>query len=604
MPRHPIIAALLYLRIHSVANWIISRVKRLRQPKYLFGAIVGGAYLWLVLFRRLFATTGPAMAMPGFPSFPAELQPMVTSLAAIALLLVVLLLGWILPSEKPGLAFSEAEVAFLFPAPATRRMLIHYKLLSSQFGILLTTLFFTFASNRWSFVGGNMATRAIGWWLILSTLKLHFMGAALTISRLMDSGLDVRGRRLRTLGVVAGLLALAALVVWRQIRAPRVEDFLNFRTFANYLQPIMTTGLVPWLLLPAKLLLAPFLAHDLRTFALAIGPALLVLAGHYVWVLRAETPFEEASIAAAERRTARIAAARSGNYRLGRTRTKARRGPFVLASSGGRPELAFLWKNLLSTRPYLNHRTALVVAAVIIVGSSWLSHGTEVQKFILGFAGMFALIFGGYALAFGPQFARQDLRSDMPNIDILKTYPLPGWQVILGELLTPVAILSAVLWLVLLMAGLGLGSTRHPTFTPELRATTAICAALLVPPVCMLQLIVPNAATLLFPSWAQTTRVRGGGIDVMGQRLIFVAGQVVVVLLAILPAALVGLVLWFAVYYVLQVLENAGGTTVAVTATTVASVSALAVLLTEVCLALRWLGHRFERFDLSVENVR
>jgi ABC-2 type transport system permease protein len=36
--------ALLYLRVMSVQNWLRSRLRRLRQPKYLVGAIVGCAY--------------------------------------------------------------------------------------------------------------------------------------------------------------------------------------------------------------------------------------------------------------------------------------------------------------------------------------------------------------------------------------------------------------------------------------------------------------------------------------------------------------------------------------------------------------------------------
>jgi len=51
----------------------------------------------------------------------------------------------------------------------------------------------------------------------------------------------------------------------------------------------------------------------------------------------------------------------------------------------------------------------------------------------------------------GPQVARLDLRMDLANADILKTYPLRGWQIVLGEVLTPVAILSVVFWLELLL---------------------------------------------------------------------------------------------------------------------------------------------------------
>jgi ABC-type multidrug transport system ATPase subunit len=48
------IAALIYLQYHSVRNRLVSRFKRLKQPKYLIGAIVGGLYFYFYFFRYLF----------------------------------------------------------------------------------------------------------------------------------------------------------------------------------------------------------------------------------------------------------------------------------------------------------------------------------------------------------------------------------------------------------------------------------------------------------------------------------------------------------------------------------------------------------------------
>ena len=43
------IAALFYLQTRSFWNGLVTRVKRLRQPKYLAGAIVGLAwFLWTI----------------------------------------------------------------------------------------------------------------------------------------------------------------------------------------------------------------------------------------------------------------------------------------------------------------------------------------------------------------------------------------------------------------------------------------------------------------------------------------------------------------------------------------------------------------------------
>ena len=48
------IAALLYLQYHTFRNRLVSRFKRLKQPKYLIGAIVGGLYFYFYFFRYLF----------------------------------------------------------------------------------------------------------------------------------------------------------------------------------------------------------------------------------------------------------------------------------------------------------------------------------------------------------------------------------------------------------------------------------------------------------------------------------------------------------------------------------------------------------------------
>ncbi len=55
------IAALFYLQYHSFRNRLVRRFKRLKQPKYLVGAIVGGLYFYFYFFRYLFrGFSGPA----------------------------------------------------------------------------------------------------------------------------------------------------------------------------------------------------------------------------------------------------------------------------------------------------------------------------------------------------------------------------------------------------------------------------------------------------------------------------------------------------------------------------------------------------------------
>src|ERR1019366_8959384 len=138
-------------------NLLQSRLRRLKQPKYLFGAIVGAAYFWFFVFRRMFFV--PAAATHGAP--PA-LPLMVIAVPIIVVGAKRVIEAWIAPDDKPGLAFTEAEVAFHFPAPLTRRMLVHYKLLGTQFTILLSSVLFALLASRWVTLGGNFLSHAIG----------------------------------------------------------------------------------------------------------------------------------------------------------------------------------------------------------------------------------------------------------------------------------------------------------------------------------------------------------------------------------------------------------------------------------------------------------
>ena len=313
---------------------------------------------------------------------------------------------------------------------------------------------------------GDAWIRLVGWWLLLSTVDLHGVGSSFAITRLLDRGVTSLRRSLLTsigAGVVVGA---ACLWTWGSLRAPVPEEFVNFGAVIDYVASLLSTGALSWLLLPARWVVQPLLATDFRSFLLALGPALLLYAAHYAWVLRSEVAFEEASIAKAQKRAARLSAMRDGTWRFGNAERKARRAPFNV-SKVARPELAFLWKNLLSSAEYLRPRTALIAAAVIVVGSGLAASADfDVPRNVVA---SIATAIAGYTLVFGPLVARQDLRLDLPNTDILKTYPLRGWQIVLGEWLTPVAIVTVLLWLLVLTAALNFQADGAPWLSMGVR---------------------------------------------------------------------------------------------------------------------------------------
>src|SRR5687768_7398774 len=113
------LGALLYLRFTSLRNWVVSRARRLREPKYLLSAAVGCAYFYFFFFRPISdgprqpagraATAQAREAMElAQAALPADWLPAVTAFGALALLAFMTLM-WVVPAQRAALGFSEAE---------------------------------------------------------------------------------------------------------------------------------------------------------------------------------------------------------------------------------------------------------------------------------------------------------------------------------------------------------------------------------------------------------------------------------------------------------------------------------------------------------------
>jgi len=576
------ISALLYLQYHTFRNRLVSRFKRLKQPKYLIGAVVGGLYFYFYFFRYLFRGFGgrPAMNL----TVSSEHLLLFELLGALALFVIVLL-AWIIPHERAALTFTEAEVAFLFPAPMTRRHLIHYKLVRSQLGIFFSSLFLTLISRRF---GGNVWIHALGWWLILSTLNLHFLGCSFARTMLLDHGISNRLRRLLVFGLAVAMAG--AVWVWakRTLPAPDSADTANLNAILDYAQRVLTAGPALYLLYPFRLVVRPFLAPGAAAFFGALAPALLLFLLHYVWVVYSDVAFEEASVEASQKLATRIAAVRAGNWQGAKKNQKAKRPWFKLAATGP-SATALLWKNLIGVGQVLSVRLWIVLIIVVAVGVG-LGNGRTGQNLSFVAAILVATALG-YSLLLGPQLLRLDFRQDLLLADLLKTFPLRGWQIALGEILAPVVVLAACQWLLLLV---GAGLVFYlPGKQEALFLAITLGAAFLLPVLDVLVLLIPNAAVLLFPSWIQAGKDSPRGIETTGQRLIFALGQLLVLSLALLPAAIAFLGVFF-------LLKLALGYAAAVP---FAALVAAIILAVEAGFGVMLLGRLFERFDVSEEHT-
>jgi ABC-2 type transport system permease protein len=571
------IGAALYLISRSLTNATRRRVARLRQPKYLVGFAVGSLYVYWLVFRR---SAGSAFSATGSPA---------GEVTAVALLGGLVLLNWIFGSTETPFNFSLAETQYLFTAPLTRRQVIDFKLLRSQL-----SLFISAAVSALFLSGGRMdglrPSRVIGLWLIYGTLQLHYGGMALVRASLAQHGVTGLRRRLGTLLLLGGLVALAGWGVHQQL--PAVVASFQRDSTEGYaaLAGALHSGLLGVLAWPLQAIVAPLRATGTAAFLASLPAALLVLAVHYAWVVRSTLVFEEAAVEHAAKVARRIEAMRQGRT-PGRTAIVPRSGGWLrlrLAATGS-PGAAILWKNAIAaTRDaaprWLVLGSVFVIAIAIALAGPMAGGGErgEVLAILL-------LALGAVALLLGPLSVRFDLRQDLEMLDVLKTYPMSGREVVAGEVAAPVTLLGCVVWGCLL--GVFVATlARRGGGLPPLGDRLGLLLALLPATVAILAVlvVVQNAAVLLFPAWVSAGQGRAVGLEATGQRILLTAASMVTLVVALVPAVVVG---------------GVGGVAASAVglpvwwAVAVGTIAGTAVVALEGVLAIRLLGGVFDRME-------
>jgi hypothetical protein len=310
---------------------------------------------------------------------------------------------------------------------------------------------------------------------------------------------------------------------------------------------------------------------------------------HYAWVVRSNVAFEEASVEASRKVAEKVAAIRSGNWQRAQQDFKKKRDPFALAPTGPQP-VALLWKNLISAGQAFSPRLWILLGIMLI--AMGIGVGPSIGRSGLG--SVIAMLFGilfSWTLLLGPQILRQDLRQDLQLMDVLKTYPMRGWQVVLGELLAPALILTALQWLLLWVGAVVLLFSGQKGIPPGAFGAIVAGVTLLAPTTNFLLLLIPNTAVLLFPGWFHSKEPLQG-IEATGQRLILMLGQVLAFVVALIPASLAFSAVFFTLKFSIGAVWGAVPLGAAAASLIMAAEAALGVIL---------LGRVFEKFDLSDE---
>jgi len=573
-----VIDAALYLAGRSLVNGLRRRLRRLRQPKYMIGFAVGLLYYYAFFLRPR------GQSSQALPGAAAE----VVAMLGLAVLIII---GWLFGSSRSPLVYTPAETHFLFTAPLTRRQVLDFKLLRSQFALGLSSLLSVLLFSGGHFPATRIL-RVLGLWLVFAALQMHSAVTALVRQSLEEHGVTAVRRRLGAFVLVGAIVGAAALTLRAQLGAIQqafVEDpVAGFDTLAAVLHRGVL-GVVTW---PFAALVGPAVSHNLATFAARLPAALLVLAVHYVWLIRSSIAFEEVAVESAERMATRIAAWRSGRRPppVAGPAKPTRRALTRLRETGS-PARAIAWKNIQAEWRGSGVRLPVIIVIGLIVVAWVASMGEEAGSGLIVLT-VLCLVFGGLAIVFGPYGLRNDLRSDLQLWDQLKTYPLRGAELVAGEVLGPVTVLTAIAW------GCALGAFtlsltfEVPAFPVPDRVAALLAVVIATPAALAVTTTVQNAAVLFFPAWITLGPARATGIEMIGQRLVTMVGSAVVLVVVLIPAAIVGAV----------AVAIAGVT--GITGVWLAVPGAIAVAATlgfEVMLAFAWLGRVFERSDPATE---
>ncbi|NUR20995.1 MAG: hypothetical protein HOQ12_15780 [Gemmatimonadaceae bacterium] len=594
-------AALSFLAARSGRNRIRVQLSRLKNVRYVMGLLFLVAYFAMVVRpQRLYRQ----------PRGPVEVQALISDniLALLSLgLLVLVLYWWTFGTKLTPLALSRAEARQLLPAPLSRAQLVLYKLARSHFATLLSAIILAIVSRRASNVL-PFPLRVVSYFVLFGTFQLHQLGASLTRTggRPVGERLGVRawviGGTVTALVVIALTVSLRA--AWPDIMlATEPDHVLIAIREALYTYPALI------FVAPARAVVAPLAAQSLPEWTAAFPIAVAIWLIHIPWILANRTPFEEAAVAAGERREAlraairaQRAAGRGGIGVLIAARAAAGKKTYVARKTWlplaptGRSWVAIVWKNFIPTLRQMRWATLLIAllgAAAIggIAGyARYRATASTADALVFGrnFVAMLALIIACAWTLIGPLYTRNDFRGDLPYLRLLRTYPIDSGALVGAQIASSSALIF-LFQLFLLLAALVLPSgSVVPGLVQRLGIFVALVLALGTLDV--LSVTVRNAVALFFPGWVRLGN-EGGGFEAIGQNLLGTAGSLLLLsLLLVAPMLLAGAVLyWVQAFTALPRAVN--GYLVAALAL---FVGAIAV---ELWFLFRWLGSVYDNID-------
>ena len=458
----------------------LRKLKRsLASPKGVLLVLFALAFFGMMLLPAILVGQAPEAAR-GHLKFNAFLHP-----AALFGLWIVTSVGGRI---KSPIAFSLAEVEFLFPGPFTRRQLLTYKLLIGVLGALGFAMLVPLLA--WSYVEVWWLAAFVGIWWTVSFMQMTTIFMALAM--------DWLGQRFRKWRVplAMALAIVVAASLWQ------AGIFEGDKEILERLEALESS----W---AAQVMLSPFVVFNRMICALtawqlitwgtaALAINLVVVAG----ILRLDANFLEASLVASQRRYDWLERVkRSGGVPALGTRSKPRVGlPRFPRLSGAGP---IAWRQMLQLMRG-SGRLVFIVPALIGPFIAILAANRHADGPSTGVVVSMTLILGFFITTVMPL----GLRADLDHVDTIKTLPIGSGAIVWGSI-TSAIVYTTLIQLIAIVA-LAVMAGRWTL------ATSVVMAFAI--PINLLMISSDSVLVLLFP----TIRRFDPGDVLVGVRLMLV----------------------------------------------------------------------------------
>lgn len=490
-------------------GWFRSFWRSLRTLKgallILLGLAVFAPWLWSVLYA-------PRSAAGFDPNEMRRFGPAVFLLYCVVTVLF--------SKGERSIYFSPAEVNFLFPGPFTRRQLLAYKISMSVLVGLPTTLLMSLLLRmhaRW------YPAAFVGLFLAFLFLQLFAMAVNLLVTA-VGTRAYTRGRKLLLIAVAAGV----AVVLFQAGRAAgpgggralfrHIEHTSTWQVIATPLRWFVEAFLVePWQWLD--------LAHHAGLAAGVVAVLLLLvflLDAHYL----------ESAAATSERIYTQLQRMRRGeasSLRWSGGSGKARLSLPSFPWWGGVGPV--VWRQTTTAFRSLGRLALLVLVFGPILLGPVMAGGAEMGKEDTALLVVVGVLF--WISIILTALVPFDFRGDLDRMEVLKSLPLPAWRLAVGQLLTPVILVSLVQVLVLATVQTAWGRW-HPLLTAGMAFTL---------PFNFLLFGLDNLLFLWFPS--RILAGNPGDFQALGRNVLFLVTK----MLALSVAGVLAFLVWALVYH-------------------------------------------------------